>query len=81
MLIDWKKHTVELIGIDGCSPGMTPQTVLEFLEKQNDEVEVNHFAMVYWDEPKQFCLYGKDEFIKEVVGSGFDGPETIVNDA
>jgi hypothetical protein len=65
LLIDWERRRLEMEGIDGCSPGMRPQDVLAFLQKKDDE-QIDRFAMVYWHEPKQFCLYGMDDFVNEV---------------
>jgi hypothetical protein len=66
LMIDWKNRTFEMDGIDGCSPGMTPEDVLEFLKKGNGQKEIDRFAMVFWHEPKQFCLYSIEGFLKEV---------------
>ena len=65
MLIDWENRKLTIQGIDGSYRGMTPEDILAFLKNDNTE-DTERFAIVYWHEPTQFCLYGRDEFVNEV---------------
>lgn len=80
MLIDWGNRTVTMQGIDGCCPGMTPEEILAFLEKEKHEEQTDRFAMVCWHEPKQFCLYGMDGFVNEVSAERSEGEKAADTD-
>lgn len=71
LVIRWKEKKILLRGMPGDEPNMPPAEVVKAVRRFSKNPDVTVYAVMFWLDVRQLCLYDELEFLTQVYGEDY----------